>query len=476
MKRAVVPVAAGLVALAACTGSAPESAGSSTGASASAPSTTASTPSTTASSPSTSASPSLSASEAAVPAPRLVASRLEVPSVLADSPYDRPRTVRAPQGWRVALWARVPGARLAVWAPGGRLLVSRPGAGDVVVVEQGRAPRPLLRGLTQPHGLAFGGATLYVAESDKVTAWAYGSDGTLSKRRVVVSGLPDARSPELRGAYSHALKSVAVGRDGWVYVSIGSRGNVSADDRDGRPERASILRVRATGGRPEVYARGVRNGTGLAVDPTGAVWTAVNNRDNIAYPYDKDYDGDGSRDRGKVLQAYVNDHPPELLARLTRGRDLGWPYCNPEPDVAPGVRGSALRYANRPFVRDVQTNADGSRLDCSALRPIEQGMGAHSAPLGLTFVDDPSLPAAFRQGALVGVHGSWNRVPPRPPEVSFFPWRNGTLGAQQTLLTGFQLGDGSRWGRPVMALPGPDGAIYVTDDAAGAVYRMTPPK
>jgi glucose/arabinose dehydrogenase len=81
----------------------------------------------------------------------------------------------------------------------------------------------------------------------------------------------------------------------------------------------------------------------------------------------------------------------------------------------------------------------------------------------------------YRQGALVGVHGSWNREPPRAPEVSFFPWRDGTLGAQQTFLAGFQDADGSRWGRPVMALPGPDGAVYVTDDAAGAVYRMTPP-
>jgi glucose/arabinose dehydrogenase len=417
--------------------------------------------------------PSASPSGGTVAPARLVASRLRVPRALADDPYDRAREVRAPQGWTVSLWARVPGARLAAWAPDGRLLVSRPGAGDVVLVAAGRDPRPLVRGLTQPHGLAFDGSTLYVAESDKVVAYTYRS-GALSGRRVVVSGLPDARSPELRGAYSHALKSVAVGRDGWLYVSVGSRGNVSADDRDGKPERASILRVRAGGGRPEVYARGVRNGTGLAVDPTGAVWTAVNNRDNIAYPYDKDYDGDGTRDRGKVLQSYVNDHPPELLARLTRGRDLGWPYCNPEPDVEPGVRGSKLTYAKRPYVRDVETNADGRRLDCSALPLVEQGMGAHSAPLGLTFVDVPSLPAAYRQGALVGVHGSWNRQPPRPPEVSFFPWRNGTLGAQQTLLTGFQLADGSRWGRPVMALPGPDGAIYVTDDAAGAVYRMAP--
>jgi glucose/arabinose dehydrogenase len=76
---------------------------------------------------------------------------------------------------------------------------------------------------------------------------------------------------------------------------------------------------------------------------------------------------------------------------------------------------------------------------------------------------------------LLGVHGSWNRTPPRAPEVSFFDWRNGTLGPQQTLVGGFQDEDGSRWGRPVAAVAGPDGAVYVTDDYAGAVYRLAPP-
>jgi glucose/arabinose dehydrogenase len=377
----------------------------------------------------------------------------------------------------VSLWARLPGARLAAWTPDGALLVSRPGAGDVVALTPssgGNPPsiRTLVAGLTQPHGLAFDGPTLYVAESDALAAYTY-SGGRLSNRRVIVTGLPDAKSPELGGRYAHALKSVAVGRDGWIYFSIGSVGNVSEQDRDANPQRASILRVRPSGGTPEVFARGVRNGSGLAVAPDGAVWTAVNNRDNVAYPYARDYDGDETPDRGRVIQRYVNDHPLEPLARLTAGRDLGWPYCNPDPDVAPGVRTTAFTYTNRPFVRDVQTNPDGAKLDCSTLPPVEQGLPAHSAPLGLSFVATDALPAPFGQGALVGVHGSWNRTPPREPEVAFFPWRDGTLGPQQTLLSGFQAPDGGRWGRPVMAVPGPDGAIYVTDDGAGAVYRMS---
>jgi glucose/arabinose dehydrogenase len=101
-------------------------------------------------------------------------------------------------------------------------------------------------------------------------------------------------------------------------------------------------------------------------------------------------------------------------------------------------------------------------------------MGAHSAPLGLAFTA-VVLPSPYADGALVGIHGSWNRQPPRAPEVSFFAWRDGNLGDQQTLVGGFQADDGSRWGRPVAAVVGPDGAVYISDDYAGAIYRLAPP-
>lgn len=402
----------------------------------------------------------------------LAETTVRAPAGADAAPFDQARRLQAPPGWTVTVWARVEGARLLAWTPDRRLLVSRPKLGDVVSLAPGRgdaAPTAstLVSGLNQPHGLAFRGDTLYLAESDQVDAYTYAA-GKVSARRIVIGGLPDAKSPELGGQYAHALKSVTVGTDGALYVSVGSTGNISAEDRDASPERATILRAPAGGGRPTVFARGVRNGTGLAVDPDGAVWTAVNNRDNIGYPHQGD-------NQGKVIPAYVNDHPLEPLARLQQGRDLGWPYCNPDPDVRPGQENSPLSYTARPFVRDIQTNADGAKLDCAALPPAEQGMGAHSAPLGLSFAVSPGLGGAYGPGALVGVHGSWNRNPPRPPEVSFFAWREGTLGPQQTLLTGFQVADGSRWGRPVMAVQGPDRALYVSDDLAGAIYRVTAP-
>ncbi|SNY74848.1 PQQ-dependent sugar dehydrogenase [Paractinoplanes atraurantiacus] len=370
------------------------------------------------------------------------------------APFDQQRELKVPAGWTVSVYARVPSARLLAFAPDGKLLVSRPKYGDVLALAGGKQST-LLKGLNLPHGLAFKGDTLYVAEGDKVDSYVYAGGRTTGKQ-IVADGLPDAKSPELGGAYAHALKSVAIGQDGAIYVSIGSTGNVSEEDRDASPERASILRIPPGGGKPAIFARGVRNGTGLAVAPDGSVWTAVNNRDNIAYPYD-------GEDKGKVITSYVNEHPLEPLAKLTQGRELGWPYCNPDPDL------KTNSYANRPFVRDIQMNPDGSKLDCAKLQPVEQGMGAHSAPLGLSFGEAGPLGA----GALVGIHGSWNRQPPREPEVSFFAWRAGTLGPQQTILTGFQDGEGSRWGRPVAAVVGPDKALYVSDDKAGAIYRVT---
>jgi glucose/arabinose dehydrogenase len=404
--------------------------------------------------------PSRSAAPSSAPAKQvsLVEVTVQVPDDLTAAPFDEPRKVLVPSGWTFSVWARVPKPRLAVWTPGGSLLVSVPSAGQVIRLQPtGAGPHDefLLGGLHQPHGLAFAGSTLYVAQSDQVLAYDY-SDGIVSPPRTVAAGLPDARSSDLGGAYAHALKSVAVGPDGAVYFSIGSTGNISAGDRTANPPRATIMRVPPGGGPAAPFATGVRNGTGLAAAPDGAIWTAVNNRDNVPVP------GAGPS-YGQVVPDYVDEHPPESIAKLTPGRELGWPYCN--PDGGP---------ANLALIRDVSTNADGSRLDCAALPPIEQSMGAHSAPLGMSFVDG-ELPEPYAHGALIGVHGSWNRHPPRAPEVSFYPWREGDLGNQQTLVGGFQDDDGSRWGRPVAAVVGPDGAVYVTDDYADAIYRLAPP-
>jgi glucose/arabinose dehydrogenase len=406
-----------------------------------------------------------------------------VPAQNDSAPFDQRRTLVLPTGWTVEVWARVPGARFALWTPQGELLVSVPGAGEVVELQAGasRAAVPrrtvLLSGLSEPQGMAFdtldGRRVLYVAESNEIDRYAWNPDGAVGARTVVVAGLADT---DPRGDDVHRLKEIVVGPHHAIYVDIGSSSNVDTTDNGAKPPRAVVM-VYGPDGQGRVYARGVRNGDGLSIDPDGELWTAVNERDSIPYPFHRAYGGDDVDAFGQLITAYVNDHPPDELAKLTPGRDLGWPWCNPDPDVTPGEATSALRYANLPFDADAGTNPNGSSFDCATLKPIERGLPAHSAPLGFHFLEGTRLPAPWSKGAVVAIHGSWDRTPPRAPAVLWFPWEAGqrTLGNQVDLVTGFQNADGARWGRPVDAVAGPDGALYVTDDTAGAVYRIALP-
>ena len=423
---------------------------------------------------------SASGLERAAPAPRFVEVSLQVPSGEDAAPFDAERSVTVPAGWSAAVWARVPGARFLLWTPEGNLLVTAAQSGEVIELSPGRngaAPRQrvLVSGLTEPQGLALdsiqGTRFLYVAESDQIDRFRLRPDGTPTSRTIVVGGLPDA---DAAGDDVHRLKSLAVGPDHAIYVNVGSADN--AQPRPSSPPRATILAYRPDGTGMRVIAQGVRNGEGLAFAPDGALWTAVNGRDQIPYPFHGSFGGDEDA-YGQVITAYVNEHPPDELARLTPGRNLGWPFCNPDPDVAPGNPATPFRYARLPFDNDVQTNPSGTILDCSKLAPLDRGLPAHSAPLGLTFLEGSRIASPWSKGAVLAVHGSWDRTPPRAPAVLWLPWLSAqrTLGAPITLLGGFQDASGARWGRPTDAAPGPDGRLYVADDQAGAIYRLGPP-
>jgi glucose/arabinose dehydrogenase len=335
---------------------------------------------------------------------------------------------------------------------------------------------PLMSGLTDPQGMAFdrvnGRTVFYLAESDRLDRFTW-ENGRPGARTTVVGNLPDT---DPVGDDVHRAKSLVVAPDHTLYITIASSTNAGTADSRMHPQRGTIAQVDPRDGKLTIYASGVRNGEGLSFDPDGKLWTAVNNRDNILFPFHRGY-GDGQRDDFfKTIPAYVNDHPDEELAKLSKGRNLGWPFCNPDSDVHPGVPGSPLNYDHPPFTPDAHNNPGERVLDCARLPRIDRGIPAHSAPLGLHFTQGTSLPGALRNGAVLALHGSWNRHPPRAPVVAWFPWvaRRHTLGGQVNLVSGFQLPDGSRWGRPVDALPGPGGALYVSDDTAGAVYRIGP--
>ena len=402
---------------------------------------------------------------------------LHLPAGLGGGAFSATRTLALPKGWAASVWARVPDARIEAWTPQGDLLVSQPDEGNISELrpsQHGPATvRTLLSGLTNPQGLAFatldGRQVLYVGESDQIDRYPWSARGISGSRTVVAKDLPD-QNP--LGDDVHRPKDVAVAPDGTIYFNVGSSSNANPDDRTMSQQRAVIMAVSPAGKNLRVVERGVRNGEGLAVAPDGTVWTAVNNRDNISYPSRSAYQG-VSDPFGQVIQAYVNEHPADEVVPVTAGRDLGWPYCNPDQDL----NHPAGSMVNLPFIADAVTNPGGTHLNCGALPRIQVGLPAHSAPIGMSFLAGSKLAAPWSGGAVVAVHGSWDRHPPRPPAVLWMPWnaRTRTLGAAVTLVGGFQDAAGDRWGRPADAVAGPDGALYVSDDTAGAIYRLVPP-
>jgi glucose/arabinose dehydrogenase len=403
---------------------------------------------------------------------------LRVPAGMGGGAFSAPRTLGLPQGWTASVWARLGNARIEAWTPQGDLLVSQPDRGTVTELRPGRngataTGHTVLSGLTTPQGLAFaklgGREVLYVGESDQIDRYPWGAHGISGARTVVAGNLPDQ---DPAGDDVHRDEDVAVTADGTVYFNVGSSSNANPDDRTKTPPRATIMSVSPGGKNLRVVERGVRNGEGLAVAPDGTVWVAINNRDNIPYPSRSAYRG--HRDPfGQVIQDYVDEHPPDEVVPVTAGRDVGWPYCNPDQDDSH----PAGSMTHVPFVADAVTNPGGHQLTCAGLPPIDVALPAHSAPVGMTFLERSKLTGPWSGGAVVAVHGSWNRQPPRAPAVLWLPWNSTrhTLGASKPLVTGFQNSSGQRWGRPADAVPGPDGALYVSDDTAGAIYRLVPP-
>ncbi|WP_206680722.1 T9SS type A sorting domain-containing protein [Hymenobacter polaris] len=399
---------------------------------------------------------------------------LSVPAALASAPFDAPRTVQVPTGWALAVYARVPGARFMALTPDGALLVSQPGAGKISLVRPGSADASptvtdFATGLRRPHDMVFhtiGSTTyLYVAESNQINRFTYqAGDATAQGRQVIITGLPDDSTPELNGAYAHALKNLALDGNHKLYVSIASTCNVCLSDTQSDPKRAAIYQYEADGTGRRLFAQGLRNAEGLAFIPgTNTLWVTVNGRDNTPYPKQ-----DATGQYGQVLSSYVDNHPPDLFTKVVDGGNYGWPFANPNPDSSTGLD-------NMPFELDYDMNRDGA-VPLSTFTTISKGIQAHSAALGFTFLQGTRFPAAYASGAAVALHGSWNRTAPAGYKVIYFPWNAATQtpGAQADLVTGFVDGGGA-WGRPVDVAVDAQGALLISDDQSGTIYKLTAP-
>ncbi len=423
------------------------------------------------------ARPGLRASVVSPPAASLTV-QVTVPASMRSAPFNVDRFLTVPPNFAVSVFARISGARFMAVAPNGDVLVSNPGAGSIYLVRPGAAGAdPTVftwaSGLYKPHDIVFatigGTAYVYVAEADKVARYTYNDAITTGQgRQVIISGLPNASSPELGGSYGHELKNIALDASGKLYLSIASTCNVCLSDTQSNPVRAAVYIYNADGTSGRLFARGLRNAEGLAIVPaTADLWVVVNNRDQIAYPFHNDWDGDGGDDYGRVMQSYVDNHPPDEFTRVRDAGNYGWPFCNPNPDGATGVN-------DMPFDRDVEMNADGTRLDCSSADRVNKGIQAHSAPLGLIFLQGTNAPAAYANGAVIPLHGSWNRAARTGYKVVHFAWDASTQmpGDQIDLVSGWLAG-GTVWGRPVDAAVAPDGGIYISDDQSGTIYKLT---
>ncbi|MDX5421346.1 MAG: T9SS type A sorting domain-containing protein, partial [Hymenobacteraceae bacterium] len=320
-------------------------------------------------------------------------------------------------------------------------------------------------GLQRPHDIVFHkiGETqyVYIAEKNQINRYTYSNGDTRGQNReVVVPDLPDESLPELKGSYGHVLKNIALDSNHKLYVSIASTCNACIEDTQSNPKRGAIYQYNADGSGGRLFAEGLRNAEGLDFLPgTNDLWVTVNNRDNIAYPFE-----DGSGNYGKVIQDYVDDNPPEEFTYVRDGGNYGWPFCNPDPRQG---------MDNMGHIRDVQLNEDGA-VDCSGMDRISKGIQAHSAPLGLLFTQNTKMPQPYRNGALIALHGSWNRSKATGYKVIYFPWQNDKPGEQVDLVGGFLNSDSTEaYSRPVDIAIDPEGSLYISDDKAHVVYKLS---
>lgn len=331
-----------------------------------------------------------------------------------------------PEGFKVQVFAEdLDSPRGMVFGADGVLFVALSGDGRVVMLPDrdgnGQADEvtTVLEHLNQPSGIAWDGTAMWVADVTRVIRLDGGvAPYPRSDYSIVLKELPAG------GHWTRTILLEPSGRG--FFLSIGASCDLCQEED---PRRAAIVHYGRDGSGEQIWASGLRNAVGLAFNPeTGELWATSSGRDWLG-----------------------DDLPPDELNAIRRGRHYGWPYCygarvpNPEYD-------------------------DQAR--CDRTEPPISEFPAHSVPLGIVFYEGAMFPAEFRGDAFVALHGSWNRSIPTGYKVVRLRVEAGRPVAVEDFISGW-LGVGGRiWGRPVQPLVGPDGALYVSDDHGGRIWRI----
>jgi glucose/arabinose dehydrogenase len=342
-------------------------------------------------------------------------------------------TIHLPPGFKIEVYASdLPNARQMALSPNGVLYVGSLGAGKVYAVvdsnKDGRGDKvyTVASGLNMPSGIAFRDGSLYIGAVSRVLRLE-GIDGKLAKPPA-----PKLVSEAFPTDEHHGWKFIAFGPDGKLYVPVGAPCNVCDEDN---PIYASLTRIAVDkagkASKPEIVARGIRNTVGFDWHPqTQELWFTDNGRDLLG-----------------------DDRPPDELNHATKaGLHFGFPYCHGG---------------------DIADPKFGAGHPCSQYVPPAQKLGPHVAAIGMTFYTGTMFPPEYRNQVFIAEHGSWNRSTPIGYRVTVVKLDGqGKAVSYQPFAEGWLQG-GDDWGRPADVLVMPDGALLVSDDHAGVVYRIT---
>ncbi len=372
-----------------------------------------------------------------LPKPFATKSATNFPRVVARPANAWPK---APAGFKVELYAENVGtARQIRTAPNGDAFMAD-AAGRIVVfrgiTKDGKAEQTSVfaQGLGKVFGINFypNGANpqwVYVSDPKSVMRFPY-KNGDLK-----ATGPAQTLIPDLPAAGFHDTRDIVFSKDGQrMFVAVGSGSNIDdPDTHPGEKNRADILEYTPDGKFVKIYASGIRNAVGLAVNPeTGEVWCSVNERDELG-----------------------DNLVPDYVSSVKEGGFYGWPFYYIGGNADPRLNGAHPELKSKVIVPDV------------LIQP-------HSASLGITFYTGTQFPAEYRGDAFVAEHGSWNRANRSGGEVIRIPLEKGKAsGVYEDFLTGFVTPEGEVWGRPVGVAVAKDGSILVTDEGSKAVWRVS---